>query len=222
MAGSSIEKQESDPVVSSELSKPVKRKGMEVVVFVGTFDPIHLGHCEAAARCLELGADEVVFVPNPKISRKARASPRLDRVAMCELMVQNIPGMNVFRADPTEYMASSSTNWSLRKLITHIQKLYQTTNVGELCGSDIFNTYPPEDHPGYFFGQSIYVALRPPMHSVPDNVPNSVIIGRTCNYSSSKIRRALEEGFPDNEVAVLGLSQPVINYIKAHNLYTPS
>ena len=205
----------------ADLSKPISREGMEVVVFVGTFDPVHLGHIEAAERCLELGADEVVFVPNPKTSRKSGARPRRDRVAMCELAVSKIPEINIFSGDPTEYMPSSSTSWSLKKLLSHVKKIYHTTTVGELCGSDIFRTYPPENYPGYFSGQSIYVALRPPMHTIPDNVPNSLIIGRTCNYSSSRIRQALKTtGVTEQDLEVLGLPASVLNYVRENGLYT--
>ena len=64
----------------------------------GTFDPIHLGHLEAAAAALECARlDEVLLVPagKPPHKRATRASAA-DRLEMCRRAVAGRPGLGVW------------------------------------------------------------------------------------------------------------------------------
>jgi nicotinate-nucleotide adenylyltransferase len=64
----------------------------------GTFDPIHLGHLEAAEASRECaGLDEVLLVPagRPPHKRDTRASAE-DRLAMVRLAVDARPGLGVW------------------------------------------------------------------------------------------------------------------------------
>ena len=73
-----------------------------IVVFGGTFDPIHNGHI-AIAKCLrdELGADSVVMVPTgrPWLRPDAPAATPEDRLRMVELAVENEDRIEVSDVD---------------------------------------------------------------------------------------------------------------------------
>jgi nicotinate-nucleotide adenylyltransferase len=71
---------------------------MKVGIMGGTFDPIHLGHLEAAEASRECaGLDEVLLVPagRPPHKRNALASPE-DRLEMVRLAVEARQGLGVW------------------------------------------------------------------------------------------------------------------------------
>jgi nicotinate-nucleotide adenylyltransferase len=71
---------------------------MRIVLFGGTFDPVHTGHLAMAEAAREaLRADRVVFVPcrvSP-FKRGAQAAPARDRLAMVRLAVRGNPRFGV-------------------------------------------------------------------------------------------------------------------------------
>lgn len=71
---------------------------MKVGLLGGTFDPIHLGHLEAAAASLECaGLDQVLLVPAGRPPHKVGAiASAEDRLAMCRLAVEGRPGLGVW------------------------------------------------------------------------------------------------------------------------------
>jgi len=71
---------------------------MKIGVLGGTFDPIHLGHLEAAEASRECaGLDQVLLVPagRPPHKREAHASAE-DRLQMTRLAVAQAPGLAVW------------------------------------------------------------------------------------------------------------------------------
>ena len=66
-------------------------KLQRIALYGGTFDPVHRGHIEVAARLSELfGLDEVLFIPAHLAPHKRGAvvTPALDRYAMLALATQ--------------------------------------------------------------------------------------------------------------------------------------
>jgi len=68
-----------------------------VVVFGGTFDPVHIGHLSTAEQVLErIGADEVWFVPAAQPPQRPPAvAPAEARLAMLRAATANRPGLRV-------------------------------------------------------------------------------------------------------------------------------
>jgi nicotinate-nucleotide adenylyltransferase len=71
--------------------------GDRVIVFGGTFDPVHLGHLSTAEQVrASTGADEVWFVPAAIPPQRAPAiAPADARLAMLRAAVANRPGLRV-------------------------------------------------------------------------------------------------------------------------------
>ncbi|KAJ9471283.1 putative nicotinate-nucleotide adenylyltransferase [Diplonema papillatum] len=201
------------------LSKPVRAEGLRVAVYLGTFDPIHEGHLDAARKCLAAGADEVLFVPNGEIKRKKKANSREFRLAGVVRATAREPGMNVLLQDPSPLMPRPGEDWNLKRLLGRVAEVYGAECVGELCGSDAFHNYPVDECAAYFFGQPVYLAVRPPYMELPRQLPNGsscISLGETKCVSSTAIREALRDRAPPQELAALGLPPELIPLYAGH------
>jgi nicotinate-nucleotide adenylyltransferase len=74
----------------------------KIILFGGTFDPIHIGHIEVAAAAAEqIGAGKVILIPARRSPHKnlKPLAPDNDRIAMMKLAVE---GKNIFEINPIE------------------------------------------------------------------------------------------------------------------------
>lgn len=78
-----------------------------IVLFGGTFDPVHVGHLRV---CLEAGeilhADEVWLVPSA--SPPNRATPEVSAAARAQMLERALEGQSVMRADFRELLRQQS------------------------------------------------------------------------------------------------------------------
>src|SRR5512143_2284856 len=76
---------------------------MQICIYGGAFDPIHLGHLYIADKVYEeLGLDRIVFVPNGTPPwKEVTLFPVKDRVEMASLSISDNPrfDMDTFEAD---------------------------------------------------------------------------------------------------------------------------
>eukprot|EP01063_Lacrimia_lanifica_P008525 TRINITY_DN15594_c0_g1_i1.p1 TRINITY_DN15594_c0_g1~~TRINITY_DN15594_c0_g1_i1.p1 ORF type:complete len:291 (+),score=89.14 TRINITY_DN15594_c0_g1_i1:109-873(+) len=210
--------------VTEYLAKPVARVGMRVVAFVGTFDPIHEGHLETARQCLAAGADEVLFIPKMVSDSKSVATGRRHRINMVLAAIAEEAEdarFNVYTADPSVFLDTSKGDFTLKRLLQHVAELYHTRLVGEVCGSDAFHQYPASLNPQYFYGQDIYIALRPGFETLPEPVPNGRLLQQTPSHSSSQFRaNASDPTISLDTLRGQGAPQAVLDYILRHGLYS--
>lgn len=91
-----------------------------VLLFGGSFDPIHHGHLIVSrAAAEELGLDQVVLIPaaNPPHKDAALLTPAEHRLAMCRLAVDDDPQFEVSAWE----IARAGPNYSLHT-VRHFQK----------------------------------------------------------------------------------------------------
>ena len=78
-----------------------------IVLFGGTFDPVHIGHLRV---CLEAGelmqADEVWLVPSA--SPPNRAPPEVSAAARAQMLERALEGQSALRADFRELLRQQS------------------------------------------------------------------------------------------------------------------
>ena len=70
----------------------------QTILYGGTFNPIHRGHLNICVRAREaVGADRVLLMPAAQPPHKFAGwlAPDRDRLAMCSLAVQDLPGLQV-------------------------------------------------------------------------------------------------------------------------------
>ncbi len=105
-----------------------------ILLFGGTFDPIHHGHLIVArAAREELGANRVVLIPSgfPPHKDARLLSPFADRAAMCRLAVQGEP---TFAVDDWE--GSAATPSYTLKTVEHVQAALPGERLFWLVGMD--------------------------------------------------------------------------------------
>lgn len=85
------------PTVAVEEEKLTPKKGRQIGIFGGTFNPIHIGHLTVAEQVLtKLHLDEVWFIPTnvPPLKNEPSVSAQ-DRANMLELGTQDNPRFQV-------------------------------------------------------------------------------------------------------------------------------
>ena len=192
---------------------------MNIGIFGGTFNPVHLGHIKAAELILaEFSFDRVIFVPvKDPVHKKfeGNASPR-DRLAMLELAVEGKP---FFSVDPIE-IDRDEPSYTVHTL-TAFKKKYPGSVLHLILGSDSFNTIDSWfDYIKVLELALFVVAVRPGddgirvdlLHTIPGIIrPRSVF----DNTSSSLVRQRVKEG-----LGIEGLvPEAVARYIKDKGLY---
>ena len=191
---------------------------MKIGVFGGTFNPVHLGHIEAAKLILAgLSLDRVIFVPvKDPVHKKldGNASP-YDRLAMLELA---IVGMPFFSADSIE-IDRDRPSYTVYTLAAYKER-YPESTLYLILGSDSFNAIDTWfDYIKIIELAMLVVAVRPGdeelrfdlIHRFPFIQPNVNFV----DISSSLVRQRLRDGS-----GIDGLvPEAVAHYIKDKGLY---
>jgi nicotinate-nucleotide adenylyltransferase len=201
-----------------------------VGVLGGTFDPIHLGHIEAACAARQaLSLEQVILVPSrlpPHRNVEPRASV-FHRFAMAALAAGErdltVSDLELLRDGPSYTALTLAT---LNREGIEPERLYFIT------GSDAFDEVATwYDYPRIFELANFVVVTRPGGPSASElarTVPGSPAGSRqmsimsveavTPNVSSTDIRRRIGSGDP-----IDGLVPPrVADHIRRHRLYVPA
>jgi nicotinate-nucleotide adenylyltransferase len=205
-------------------------------VLGGTFDPVHLGHLDAAdAARAALALDVLRLVPtgNPPHRPAGAHAPPADRVTMARLAVANRPGFEVSEMEVAR-AGRSYTADTLRAL--HAEG-WGAAQIFFILGLDAFADIATwREFPAVLDGAHFVVISRPgatagdviarhpalaarvqPPGPLPAGSATTVvpIEARTRDVSSSDIRRRLARG-----ESVDALVPPAVAaYIRAHGLY---
>ncbi len=114
---------------------------MTVALYGGSFNPIHLGHLEAAKACLtELSADKIIFIPTAQPPHKdiAENSPTAEqRFAMVKLAVEGISG---FEVSDFEINSKEQPNYTINTIL-HFKEKYANDRLVLMIGTDMFLSF---------------------------------------------------------------------------------
>jgi nicotinate-nucleotide adenylyltransferase len=196
----------------------------------GTFDPIHLGHLDAAAAVQRAySLERVLLVPSrtpPHRNVEPRASV-FHRFAMaalaageCGMLVSDLE----LRRDGPSYTAL--TLESLHRDGFSPAQLYFIT--GSDAYAEVATWY---DYPRILQYANFVVVARPGARRPSELIPNAgpsahpgaatavlPLEARTPDVSSSEIRRRIAAGEPIDDL----VPASVANHIRRHNLYVPA
>ncbi len=200
----------------------------KIVLFGGTFDPIHLGHTTVASDAAKhIGADKLIFVPAKRSPLKGFA-PRAsddDRLNMISLAVAGAENLEVsdfelrkpapsYTLETVEkFHAECGGQTSIFWLIGadavddlvywhKIVELIDACNLATMCRAGL---EPPD------FGKFESVWGRQRVEKLQRNVLQTPLI----EISSTEIRRRLAEGRDASEM----LNRAVLSYIHRQGLY---
>ena len=198
-------------------------------VFGGTFDPVHAGHIGLADYLLKTGrAGRVVFLPAPHPPHKPgnEPAPFADRAAMIRAAIAGHAGMSVSEMEAERPGPSYTVD-----TLDILKRRYPSEHFVWVVGSDSLNqlhlwyeaerlvrenrflTYP---RPGAEADPDLLRSVWPP--ELFEKLCSGILTGAPeFDPSSTEVRRRLNELGAD---ACRGmLPEPVLNYIKEHNLY---
>ncbi|MHC4240642.1 MAG: nicotinate (nicotinamide) nucleotide adenylyltransferase [Planctomycetota bacterium] len=205
-------------------------KKRKIVLFGGTFDPIHLGHTAVAAAAMEhIRGDEVVFIP-AKCSPLKQTLPEAgddDRLSMIALAIEGnskfeLSDYELKKAGPSytletvsrfkaEYGADASIYWLIgADTVDDLPHWYRVVDLIDECNvAAMFRAgCEPPDFAKFepVWGPERVARLR---HNV---IPTPLI-----DISSTEIRKRLAGG---HDVADM-LHPAVADYIQQRGLYRP-
>jgi len=193
----------------------------EVVLYFGSFNPVHRGHIALAEWVAEhVACDEVVLVVSPQnpLKKEAELAPELDRFEMAEraCAASRFPGR--IKPSAIEFLLEkpSYTINTLRYLTRnfgggmHFSLLMGADLVGQLDrwrdARELLDGYPLLVYPRRGFEVTRHLDRITYLEEAP-----------LCDYSSTEVRRALERG--DDASAML--APEVLAYIREKRLWDP-
>ena len=143
-------------------------------VLGGTFDPIHYGHLRMADEiAVALNLAEVRLIPagNPYHRQgDAPPTPRMQRLAMCRLAVEEFPRLTV---DPREAVRGTPS-YTVDTLTGLRQELGPATPIDLILGADTFVTLPTWSRWTELFALAHIVVVQRPGFTMPSPLPASL------------------------------------------------
>lgn len=183
-----------------------------IIIFGGSFDPIHNGHLRLArAASLLLNAD-IVFVPakDPRWKRP-EASP-IDRLAMLKKALDE-DGSGAFSVSLTELARPGNVSYSI-DTVNEFRQAYPKRELYLLIGADEANRLPDWKDPDLLAERSHIVYIPRPEITVPTSYKERFHLQElpysgSGNVSSSSVR----------ELQSIDLPLGVLSYIEEKGLY---
>lgn len=180
----------------------------KIILYGGSFDPIHLGHLFVAKNALsELKADRVVFIPASAPRWKELESSSSDRLNMLKLAIEDY---KEFEINEIELNSTDEVNYTYNtvKSIVDDNNIYYL-----LIGSDQLNkldAWYEIDKLSKLINIVCYKRISDEINI--DNAKKynvTILNGEYFNQSSSEIRKGSKLYTPKS----------VLNYIEEHDLY---
>jgi nicotinate-nucleotide adenylyltransferase len=203
----------------------------KVILFGGTFDPVHTAHivvAEAAAG--KTGAKKVILIParrSPHKDLKPVATDN-DRIAMLKLATA---GKSLFQISPVE-LNRAEPSYTIDTIRHFRQKLGPNYQLCWLIGADMLKDLPRWYRIDELLKECTICVMnrggfnRPKFDSLGGKLGTEAVEKLRQNQietplieiSSTKIRQKLENG----KSASKFLHPDVLDYIKKHKLYMPN
>jgi nicotinate-nucleotide adenylyltransferase len=203
----------------------------KIILFGGTFDPVHTAHITVAETAAEkIGAKKVILIParrSPHKDLKPVAADN-DRMAMLKLA---IAGKSLFQISPVE-LNRAEPSYTIDTIRHFRQKFGLACQLCWLIGADMLKDLPRWYKIDELLKEcTIYVMNRggfdrPEFDGLTaklgtkavEKLRQNLIETPLIEMSSTDIRHKLENGKNVSEF----LHPDVLNYIKSHKLYIPN
>ncbi len=194
--------------------------GKRIGIIGGSFDPIHIGHLIIAQdACEQFELDRILFLPAykaPLKGQKSIASPE-QRMAMTRLAVTDDERFEVSNIDFEREDASYSIRSAQR-----LSELHPKDELVWILGADQIAQLDQWREIEKLVHLVRFVAFErtgsdPKGYDLPKGARVSFAKSRILEISSTEIRDRIKS----NASAKYFLPAPVLDYIKANNLYAP-
>ena len=195
-----------------------------VGIMGGTFDPVHLGHLNAASAVADLlDLESVLFSPaaQPWHKRAEHIAPAADRLGMLEAALVDLPDFAVTTVD----LDRGGDTYTIDTL-ADLEAQFAASHPGEsvqwffITGADALADLASWKSPDLLLQRATFVGVARPGHDL--NAPSVDERGRVIlleieetNISSTDIRERVARG---DSIAGL-VPEAVAEYIDDHDLY---
>ena len=193
-----------------------------MVLYFGSFNPIHRGHIALAEYAIEhkLG-DEVAMIISPRnpFKQSWAQAAETDRYEMVEMACRNsrypeqiVPSVIEFLLDKPSYTVNT---------LRHLQENYgEQMEFSILMGSDLINQLPRWREPEYIIENFDLLVYPRPNVEMEFTTPRTTLLkdAPQFDHSSTAVRDALERG----EDCSTMLDKEVAAYIRSKGLWTTS
>lgn len=191
---------------------------MNIGIYGGTFNPLHIGHLIVAERVrIELALDKVIFIPSfiSPHKQEVESESAQHRLAMTRLAVSS---NNRFECSDIE-VVKHETSFTVHTLET-LRKNYSKDSFFLIVGMDNYLTFHLWKQPEVILQLSSLVVMNRPGY--PKQV-NEVLGTKNTRFvdvpnidiSSSEIRRRVKEGKSIRYLVPNGVEE----YITTHRLF---
>ncbi len=191
-----------------------------MMLFFGSFNPVHNGHMALAEYAVENGlCDEVAMIISPQnpFKQNMAMAAEMDRYSMVEAACKNSRYPEQIKPSVIEFLLEkpSYTINTLRHLTENYSDQMEFTI---LMGSDLINTLPKwREAEEIIAGYDIFVYPRPNIEMTFSTERTTFLANAPqCTYSSTEIRDRLERG---DDVSQM-LDKEVREYIRERGLWT--
>ncbi len=179
-----------------------------IILFGGSFDPIHHGHLNMAEIAKEkLNAEKVIFIPNGVSVWKEKETLPEDKYQMIKIALRSKEGFSVSR-----FELNKADNYTIQT-VRHFKKVYPTDNLFFLIGADQVNEFHRWKEADEIASLTKIVYFKRTNFEIKeDNIKRFKMLaveGKEIDVSSTEVRNLLR---PDSPLRVL-------KYIQDHNLY---
>ncbi len=190
---------------------------MEIGLFFGSFNPIHIGHLIIANSILEnQKLDEVWFVvsPHSPFKKKASLAPDYDRLHLVNLAIENNPRL---RSSNIEF-ALPKPSYTSDTLI-FLREKFPDHNFSLIMGSDNIKSFHKWKNAEFLAKEyPIIVYQRPETEVVPTELEHTnlnINKGPLLNISASFLRGEIKAG---RSIRYM-VPEPVFKYLLDSTLY---
>lgn len=184
-----------------------------IALFGGTFDPVHLGHLEIAARAKEaMDLDKVMFLPCRVSPHKigVASAPPADRLEMVRLATRGLPWADVDDFDLTSPPPSYSYLTA-----GEMARRYPGVRLFWIMGADQWRALPAWKEPERLAALVEFLVFSRDGAPQPHPGWRMHALAGTHPASATAIRKELSEG----GTAAGWLDPSVASYIRQHRLY---
>lgn len=201
-----------------------------ILLFGGTFDPVHRGHIAMARAVVNAhGGDRVVLIPSRQPPHKQGVlAPPKDRVAMLELAIL---GDGLFEVDEIE-LTRDGPSYTIDTVLALRERYGSGVRLAWLIGADMLAELPQWYRSAELVTLIDFViALREPWHdrlpeifasfsptfspAVIESLRANVVETPLIDISSTAVREAVRRGEPIDA----WVTPSVADYITSHHLY---
>ncbi len=192
---------------------------MRIGIYGGTFNPVHIGHVEAArAFIAEADLDRLFVIPNSSPPLKANQAKvgalAADRMAMLKIAFADMEKVTV-----DDYEIRQKGVSYTYKTVSHFKKTYPDATLCLLIGDDNLLIFDKWKRPKYLLNNtSLYIALRSgaDITEVMDKVKNQYCADITLlTYIPVKISSTQLRVTPTEDYLPIGVAK----YISERGLY---